>query len=391
MDKADRIVASYQNTIGFLSTSSEWPWNKTIRVSAAIASEYRGIRFKAIGRYNDSSHMYDRYVKYRQGVSDFNWDDSATTIDGITCTPSHNGEGEYSEEEPYIDYSISIKRDALDASWERQIFYLAFEPIPKFVSTTLKIFIGYDPEQLQVMTESGTELNEKSDNFVMRNGDLWSFKYTTKLNDFGNDSRKPAQEGFLFEITNNNISTSDYSHVFISDNTTSIRDKIILPTNGNDTTLAFTGRIYHNMSLFIRPLVATKIRFFSNHKSEFGPNNQHFYIEYNGENVPLETDHQLTSEDDLVFSIRHSNDDANAYYNYISVDISYGSYSWNNIKGTPPSGGGSTNIIGKGTTLTFTLPGFENFMEPAIEYCYVTLNLSHINSFSVSIKHPNAT
>jgi hypothetical protein len=59
-----------------LSTSPEWPWNRTIRVSAAIASEYQGIRFKAIGRYKDPNNTYDEYVKYRQGImSDFTWDD----------------------------------------------------------------------------------------------------------------------------------------------------------------------------------------------------------------------------------------------------------------------------------------------------------------------------
>ncbi len=391
MNTPDSIVVGYQNTIGFLSTSPEWPWNKTIRVKAAIASEYQGIRFKAIGRYNDDSHMYDKYVKYRQGVmSDFTWDDQTVIIDGITCTPSHNGESEYTEEQPYIDYDISINKEALDETWERQIFYLAFEPIPKFISTTLKIFVGYNPANLQVETASGTPLNEHSDAFIVRNGDLWSFRYTTRQNDFGEDSRDPAQEGFLFKITNNNISTSNYSHVFISDNTTAIRDRIELPTNGETTTLAFTGRMYHNMSLFVRPLVAAKIKFLSNHNSEFGPNDQHFYIEYNSDtNVPLETDRQLTSEDDLKFSVKHDND-PNSVYTYISVDISYGPYSWNNREGTPPTGGGSTHIILNNNTLIFTIPGFKDLMDPTIEYCYVTLNLRQIHNFSVSIKHPDA-
>ena len=386
MNEPDRIVVGYQNTIGFLSTSPEWPWNKTIRVSAAIASEYRGIRFKAIGRYNDSSHMYDEYVKYRQGIgSVFTWDDSAQTIDGITCTPSHNGESEYSEEQPYIDYSISIERDALDASWERQIFYLAFEPIPKFVSTTLKIFIGYDPAQLQVKTKSGTELNEQSDSFVVRNGDLWSFKYTTKEDDLGIDSRDPGQEGFLFEITNNGISTSQYSHVFISDNTTTIRDRIGLPASGS-TYLSFTGRMYHNMSLFIRPLVAAKIKFFSNHDLEFGPNNQHFYIEYNGDtNVPLGSDRQLTSEDDLTFSVKHLNDE-NPAYNYISVDVEYGSNRWVNLGGGTD---GTTHKIPNANTVTFSIAGFAALLDPNIKYCYVTIKLAQLYLFSINIKHPD--
>ena len=74
--------------------------------------------------------MYDEYVKYRQGImSNFTWDTSAEEIDGITCTPSHNEEGDYTIDAPYIDYEISINHRALDETWERQIFYLAFEPI----------------------------------------------------------------------------------------------------------------------------------------------------------------------------------------------------------------------------------------------------------------------
>jgi hypothetical protein len=384
MNTPDQIIVSYKNTIGFLSTSPEWPWNRTIRVSAAIASEYQGIRFKAIGRYKDPNNTYDEYVKYRQGImSDFTWDDSAVTIEGITCTPSHNGEGAYSEEEPYIDYSISISKQAIDTSQERQIFYLAFEPIPKFVSTTLKIFIGYDPANLQVTTASGTRLDENSDCFVVNSGNLWSFRYTTQQNDFGLDNRNPPQEGFLFEITNDNISTSQYSHVFISDNTTAIRDRVELPASGSMVKLSFTGRMYHNMSLFVRPLVAAKIKFSSNeHDSEF---DTHFYIEYNGSPASLGTEYQLTSEQDLIFSVKHDND-PNPTYTHISVDVNYGSHSWSNL-----GGGASSNIhiIPNTNTLIFTISGFGSLMDPSIEYCYVKIKLSQIYSLSVNIQHPD--
>jgi hypothetical protein len=298
--------------------------------------------------------MYDEYVKYRQGIkSEFTWDTSTIEIDGITCTPSHNEEGDYTNDEPWIDYNIHIDYRALDESYEREIFYLAFEPIQKFVSTTLKIFIGHDPAHLKVKSASGALFDEHSDNFVVRNGNIWAFKYTTNQADFGIDSREPGQDGFKFEITNVDIPLSQYSHVFISDNTTAIRDRIKLPdpNSGISTTLSFTGRMYDNMSLYIRPLVAAKIKFYSNRISEFGSNDQHFYISYNGNNnVSLETEYQLTSEGDLKFVVKHINDPGN-YYNYISVNITYGSYRWNDQPGTPLNGGPSTHLIPNTNTL----------------------------------------
>jgi len=132
MNTPDRIVVGYQNTIGFLSTSSEWPWNLKINIRPSIAQDVDGLRLKLIGRYDDGENEnYINYIAYKANPKiEYNWDDSSlwasSTIDNITGTVTHEYQFEHGDEhtdssyiESYITYDVSIGREALDESWER--------------------------------------------------------------------------------------------------------------------------------------------------------------------------------------------------------------------------------------------------------------------------------
>jgi hypothetical protein len=186
MNTPDSIIVGYQNTIGFLSTSPEWPWNLRLNIKPAIPAECQGIRFASIGRYNylDGS-IYDRYISYKNGDGTFPWDEygNNSTYEVEELTTYVDGTYDVHSTDPSICYNIYISRDGLNELKEREIWYIACEAIPKFKSHKIKIFLGTKPSALKIKTLGGYDGQFSDTNGICINDvpgeELWLWTYDT--------------------------------------------------------------------------------------------------------------------------------------------------------------------------------------------------------------------
>ena len=229
MGNTDRIVTSYQNTIGFVTTNPELPRNLKIKIAPANAQEIDGIKTKLIGKYSDDNLSYSKYIEYMKNKAngsstyeDYNWDSSHTDVSGIHATISHEYVCDHENSsylESYIIYDISIDADALDRDPidEKQCFYIAFDTIPRFNSHNIKLMVGYDPNIMKVRPNSNLPGDYFDTAGYVYDGDngLWSREYTTKRDDyiegkltFDIDASKLAEDTLM---------SDRYSNLYISD------------------------------------------------------------------------------------------------------------------------------------------------------------------------------
>ena len=204
--------------------------------------------------------------------------------------------------------------------------------------------------------------------------DLYFAQYQTRETDFDRENN------FLIYVTNNGFNDAgEYTNVYVSASaSSSAADSVEVPSSGESAELKFSKPLYRNISIYVRPVLAVRMRFETEDPSIMS----HYSVELkaaSGETgwatVDVPSERPWSSEEGGSIRIRIKNLDG-YHLNYANIRVRYGEYNHLNDK--------------KDVT---TSPGvFDDsiMMQSDIEVCYIDIMFFQVFDHAVTLHYPIA-